>query len=232
MLPLSRISQIEPYSKEWFRNRLGKMTSSQIACLCAPKGIGEGGMTYIRNKVSEVITGVSTERNVTNEAILFGIENEPKAIQYWRSVTPAVHRMITDTHIVFNERFSSTPDALVMMNEKLVFTEDGDFLNCETLETKSYMTPSVHMAHVECKTPQDLKLLDPKIYWQKISQIEWAGVTRGRTIFFHPHFPESSPYRLGEVIFKKTELLSEFQFFNTRMQEAIQIFEKVLNFKK
>lgn len=232
MLPLSRISEIIPYSKEWYVNRLAKMTSSPISCICAPKGIGEGGLTYIRNKVSEAITGKSTERNITTEAIIWGIENEPKAIQYWRSVTPGVHRHITDTHIVFNEYFSSTPDALVMMNEKLVFSEDGEFLNCETLESKSYMTPSVHMAHVECQTAKELKALNPKIFWQIISQIHWAGVTRGRAIFFHPDFPEGSPYRLGEVIFKKIDLVEDFQFFQKRTDEAVTLFNKFLNYKK
>jgi hypothetical protein len=233
MLPLSRISEISPYSPDWFANRLGKMTSSSIACLCTPKGIGKGGLTYIRNKVSEVITGKSTEKNITNEAILWGIENEPKALQYWRSVTPGVHRMITDTHIVYNERFSSTPDALVMMNEKLVFvTKDGEeFLNCETLESKSYMTPSIHMAHVKCRTAMDIRELNIDLFYQVLSQIHWAGVTRGRCIFFHPEFPESSPYRLGEVIFKKTELMSEFKFFQQRMDEAVDIFQKELNWK-
>ncbi len=234
MLPLSRISEISPYSPDWFANRLGKMTSSSIACLCTPKGIGKGGLTYIRNKVSEVITGKSTEKNITNEAILWGIENEPKALQYWRSVTPGVHRMITDTHIVYNERFSSTPDALVMMNEKLVFvTKDGEeFLNCETLESKSYMTPSIHMAHVECETAQDIKELNPDLYWQVISQMYWTDSLRGRAIFFHDHFPEGSPYRLGEVIFKKVELLEDFKFFEGRMKEATLLFDKFLNFKK
>jgi len=232
MLPLSRISEISPYSPDWFNNRLGKMTSSQIACLCAPKGIGKGGLTYIRNKVSEVITGKSTEKNITNEAILWGIENEPKAIAYWRSVTPGVHRMITDTHIVYNERFSSTPDALVMMNEKLVFTEDGQFLNCETLESKSYMTPSIHMSHVECQTAQDIKDLNPDLFYQCVSQMFWTDSLRGRAIFFHPDFPEGSPYRLGEVIFKKVDLIEEFKFFEKRMAEAEVLFDKFLNYKK
>lgn len=242
MLPLSRISQIVPYSKEWYANRLAKMTSSPISCICAPKGIGEGGLTYIRNKVSEAITGKSTERNITTEAILWGIENEPKAIAYWKQsknkqheLDPTkefVYRHLTDQHIVFNEYFSSTPDALIMMNEKLVFSEDGEFLNCETLESKSYMTPSVHMAHVECQTAKELKALNPKIFWQIISQISWAGVTRGRAIFFHPDFPETSPYRLGEVLFRKVDLVEDFKFFQDRTDEAVTLFNKFLNYKK
>jgi len=247
MLPISRISEISPYSPDWFANRLGKMTSSYIACLCTPKGIGKGGLTYIRNKVSEVITGKSTERNVTNEAILWGIENEPKALQYWRSVkdkeyeaapdkskVEKVHRMITDTHIVYNERFSSTPDALVMMNKDCVFiVRDGiEYLNCETLESKSYMTPSVHMAHVECQTAQDIKELNPDLFWQCVSQMYWADCLRGRAIFFHPDFKDDSDYKLGEVLFRKVELMDEFNLFKKRTEEATALFDKFLNYRK
>lgn len=232
MLPLNRISQISPYSPEWFSNRLGKMTSSQIACICSPKGIGKGGLTYIRNKVYEVITGKTTERNITTEATIWGIENEPKAIDYWKSKTPNCFRKLTDQHIVYNERFSSTPDALVMMNEKLIFSEDGEFLNCETLESKSYMTPSVHMAHVECQTAKEIKELNPDLFWQVLSQMYWADCLRGNAIFFHPHFPEESPYRLGHVVFKRIELRDEFQLFKDRTDEATELFNKFLNYRK
>lgn len=236
MLPVSRISDIVPYSAEWFESRLGKITSSLVSCLCTPKGIGKGGMTYIRNKVYEKITGKSSERNITTEATVWGNENEPKSIAYWKSITPGCHRLLTDQHIVLGERFASTPDALVFMNKDLMFGTDTitgeDTLNCETLESKSYMTPSIHMAHVECKTPEDIKDINPDLYFQVISQIQWSGVMRGRAIFFHPHFPDGHDYKMGEVVFFKKDMTEEFKFFNTRMQEAEKLFEKFFNFKK
>lgn len=234
MLEISKISDIEPYSTQWFENRLGKMTSSLISCLCTPKGIGKGGLTYIRNKVFETLTGKSTEKNITSEAILWGVENEPKSIAYWKSITPSCHRLLTNQHIIYNERFSSTPDALVMMNKDCVFvTKDGiEYLNCETLETKSYMTPSIHMAHVECQTAQDIKELNPDLFWQVLSQIYWADCLRGRAIFFHPDFPDGHDYKMGEVIFKKVDLLPEFNLFKQRTEEATKLFDKFLNYRK
>lgn len=236
MLPVSRISDIAPYSEDWFSNRLGRITSSPVSCLCAPKGIGAGGMTYLRNKVYEAITGQSSERNISTEATIWGVENEPKSIAYWKNNTPECHRLLTDQHLVIGERFSSTPDALVFMNSKLMFCTDEETgeetLNCETLETKSYMTPSVHMAHVECETAEDIKRINSDLYWQCISQIQWANVTQGRAIFFHPDFPDGHDYKMGEVIFSKVTLRDEFKFFNTRMQEAETIFNKLLNYKK
>ena len=231
MLKLSKISRYAPYSDEWFANRLGKMTGSKMACLMAPKGIGTGGMTYIRNKVSEVITGVSTEKNITTEAIQLGVENEPKAIKYFQQVKniPAI---ITDKHIIHDERYSVTPDGLLITNEKFSMSADEQYLNCECLESKSYMTPSIHMAHVECETPADIKALDPDLFWQVISQMAWCDTLVGNAIFFHPNFPETSRYRLGHVVFRKTELREDFKFFNTRIEEARKIFNQKLEYSK
>lgn len=234
MLDVNKISTIVPYSKEWFAHRLGMMTSSPISCICTPKGIGKGGLTYIRNKVFEKLTGKTTEKNITTEGTLWGVENEPKAIKYWRDKTPTCFRHLTDQHIIYNERFSSTPDALVMMNKDCVFvTKDGiEYLNCETLESKSYMTPSIHMAHVECETAQDIKELNPDLFWQVLSQMYWADVLRGRAIFFHPDFKDDSDYKMGEVIFKKVDLLPEWNLFKQRTEEATKLFDKFLNYRK
>jgi len=229
MLSLSKISKLSPYSDGWFKARLGMLTSSKISCICAPEGIGRGGMTYIRNKVSEVITGKSTEKNISTEATQWGIDNEPFAIKYFQQVNniPAI---ITDKHIVYDERYSSTPDGLLITNEKFSMTDNQEFLNCETLESKSYMTPSIHMMHVECQTPLEIKKINADLYWQVISQMYWADVLCGNAIFFHPDFPESSNYRLGHVVFKKIDLMADFKLFAARTAEAKQIFNDKLNF--
>lgn len=229
MLALSKISKISPYSDAWFNARLAMLTSSKISCICAPEGIGRGGMTYIRNKVSEAITGKSTEKNITTEGTQWGIDNEPIAIKYFQQ-KKNIPAIITDKHIVFDERYSSTPDGLLIMNEKFSMTGNEEFLNCETLESKSYMTPSVHMQHVECQTPLEIKKINADLYWQVISQMAWADVLRGNAIFFHPDFPETSNYRLGHVVFKKIDLMPDFKFFAARTAEAKQIFNDKINF--
>lgn len=233
MLLLSKISTLTPYSEDWFNHRLGYMTGSNISCLCAPEGIGVGGMTYIRNKVSEVITGVSTERNVTTEAILFGIENEPKALKEWQE-KEQIPVLLTDKHIIHDERYSVTPDALAVRNEKLIYVKDDTELSCETVESKSFMTPSVHMAHIECSTPLDIFKINKPLFWQCVSQLKWSNVLIANALFFHPNFPKGSPYRIGSVQFKRTDLTltKYFELFDARTKEAKIIFDQKLNFKK
>lgn len=231
MLSIKKISTISPYSPEWFAHRRGYMTGSRISCICAPKGIGDGGYTYIRNKVSERITGVSTEKNINTEGTQHGIINEPIAIKEFQQVHE-IPMVITDKHIVFDDLYSVTPDGLLIRNEKLIYDETGEFINCETLESKSYMTPSVHMAHVECKTPSDIKSINPQLFYQVISQMHFADVTRGNALFFHPDFPKTSKYRLGHVLFKKIDLVSDFKFFAGRLEEARKIYNEKLEFSQ
>jgi len=231
MLLLSKISTIVPYSPEWFEHRKGYMTGSLISCICSPKGIGDGGYTYIRNKVSEIITGVSTEKNITTEATLWGIEHEPASLREWqrRNNVPMI---LTDKHIVYNNRYSVTPDGLAIRDEKLIYIKDGTELNCETVESKSYMTPAEHMKHIECNTPEDIKDVNPKLFWQCVSQVYWSGVLKGHATFFHPNFPEDSVYRQSSVEFRRINMKKDFDLFEARTKEAEEIFEQKLNYRK
>jgi len=231
MLAVNKLSDIEPYSKKWFDDRLGRMTSSRIYCICSPNGIGEGGMTYIRNKASERITGVSTDKNIITEATDFGIKNEPLSIKHWK-IKNNVFRITEDVHIVHDDIFASTPDALAFFDEKLLWTEDEQYLNCCTVESKSYITPSEHMKHIDCETPEDIKKINPQLYWQVISQIYWADVMKGYAIFFNPTFPENNYYHSGQVEFRRVNLKKDFDLFKDRTNEAREIYNNILNKKK
>lgn len=230
MFNIKKLSNIVPYSETWFQARLGYMTGSKISCLMAPKGIGDGGYTYIRNKVYEKITGRSTEKNINTEATIWGVNNEPVAVKEFQDVYQ-IPLILTDKHIVHDDLYSVTPDGLLIRDLKFVNNDNGEY-NCETLESKSYMTPSVHMAHVECKTPEDIKSLNSSLYWQVISQMHMADTLRGNAIFFHPDFPVTSKYRLGHVLFKKIDLRPDFIFFAGRLEEARKIYNQKLQFSQ
>lgn len=230
MFNVNKLSNIVPYSDEWFTARLGYMTGSKISCLMGIKGIGDGGMTYIRNKVYEKLTGKSTEKNITTEGIMWGVENEPKAVKYFQEVHK-IPLIMTDKHIIHDDLYSVTPDGLLIRDLKFVNTEKGEY-NCETLESKSYFTPSIHMEHVECKTPKDIYEINKPLYWQVISQMFFADALRGNAIFFHPDFSEKSKYRLGHVLFKKIDLLQDFKFFGARLEEARTIYNQKIIFSQ
>lgn len=224
MLDLKKISGIIPYSTEWYGARLGKMTSSKISCICGVKGIGDGGMTYIRSKASEKITRISTEKNIITEDIMFGIENEPKSIlNYKEKYAGNAIAIVQHKHIIFSDYFSSTPDFLVI-NKDL-----GDTYDCETGETKSYPNQSKHLQHCEADTPIKLKQINPEAYWQVIHQMYCAEVVVGNITFFNPLYPIGSEVRSHRIVFKKIELLSDFKLLKERMDLAVSIYDEYYN---
>lgn len=186
------------------------------------RGIGEGGMTYIRSKVGELISGKSSERNITSEAILWGVENEPKSIAYYQQ-TNDVPVIVTNKHLIHGERRASTPDALIILRDL------GNSYDCETLETKSYMTYATHIEHCECNTAAQIKAINKQLYWQVIDQMDIAEVLVGKATFFHPDFPETSKLRQHTVAFRKIELISDFKLLKERNEEAETIFNTKYN---
>lgn len=222
MLKLDKISSIIPYSTEFWVSRLGRMTGCRINCLMGERGIGEGGMTYIRSKVCEKISGKASEQNITTEGTQWGVINEPLSIKYFQQKYE-IPVIVTDKHLVENDHYAVTPDGLIILRDF------GDNYDCETLESKSYPTYATHMEHCECQTAQDIKRINKQLYWQVIMQMYVADTLKGNAIFFHPDFPESSPLRMHRVVFKKTELVEDFKIFKARLEEAKSIFESKYN---
>lgn len=225
MLNLKKISSHIPYSDSWWEARLGTLTASKIFCICGDRGIGDGGMTYIRNKVGEKFTRKTSERNVTTEATQWGVVNEPIAVkehqEYYQ--IPAI---VTDKHLIHDDLYAATPDGIIILKDL------GESYDAETLESKSYPTYSTHMEHCECNTALEIKAINKQLFWQVVMQMYVADVIRGNAIFFHPDFDESTGLRLHRVVFNKIELISEFKLLSSRMEEAKSIYNKLyLKFK-
>lgn len=225
MLKIDKISSIIPYSNEFWIGRIGRMTGCRINCIMGERGIGEGGMTYIRSKVGEKISGKPSEINITTEGTNWGIINEPIAVKYFQEVNQ-IPVIVTDKHLIEDELYAVTPDGLIILKDF------GDNYDCETLESKSYPTYATHIEHCECNNAKDIKRINKQLYWQVIMQMYVADVMNGNAIFFHPDFPEESKLRLHQVRFNKRELIDDFKIFQTRLVEAKSIYETKYNHLK
>lgn len=222
MLKIEKISSIIPYSDEFWTSRIGRMTGCKISCLMGERGIGDGGMTYIRSKVGEKISGKTSEVNVITEGISHGIINEPISLkEYQRKYEVPI--IITNKHLVENDHYAVTPDGLIILRDL------GDTYDCETLETKSFPTYATHIEHCECETALDIKKVNKQLYWQVIMQMFVADVLVGNACFFHPDFPETSKLRMHRVTFRKVDLIGDFKIFKQRLEEAKNIFDTKYN---
>lgn len=214
MLDIKRISHCVPYSDEWWADRVGKMTSSQIFKICGERGIGKGGMTFIRNKVHEKLTGKLIDKQFDTEATAFGVQNEPLSIKNY-AIKYNAPIILVSKHIIYNELFTSTPDFLVINKDF------GDNYDCETGETKSY--PTRHLEMCECDTPEKIKDANVELFWQVISQMMFANVIVGNATFYNPEFAKTKALQ-HRVVFRKLELVKHFRLLSERMKEATEIY--------
>src|SRR5690242_15367781 len=89
MLNKDWISNVEAYSEEWRLMRLGKFTSSKIHCLMTKKPLTEDSISYINQKVGELLTGQATtskDDQIDTEDTAWGVVNEPIAMREFARV--------------------------------------------------------------------------------------------------------------------------------------------------
>ena len=108
---------IEQYSKEWFEQRMGKITSSTVYNLMIePKLKSEAGnlssttKEYLTTKLAERLTGV--QREFTSNATNHGLELENEAIKFYEGKTG--NKINSSGYIeMINGLYGGTPDGLI-----------------------------------------------------------------------------------------------------------------------
>lgn len=182
MLLKSRISGIIAGSEVWQTARLAKFTSSNAFKLCGARGLGELGYNYIRTRVGEEMTGISSEKDLDLEQFRWGLHYESEAVNEYGLYFKI--KFIVVQQLIINGRFGSTPDGLIILSE----SPDGLEYQVETLEVKCPTSYDAYMRLFECNSPRDLKDCEPKYYWQVIDQMEMADAMIGNFMAYHPEF--------------------------------------------
>lgn len=221
MLKKDRISGITIFSEEWQNNRLGKFTSSRIHALVADKPYSKGFMSYIYQKVGEELTGKQIyENEPETDAMQWGIENEPIALQKFGKVKGLDFLVVQQLIIVPDTRYMGTPDALIVMNESV----DQSAYNVATVEVKCFPSFQSYVTLALCKTPSDVKKAFPYVYWQIIDQMLICDCLNGYCVAYHPQFRAGN---LNIVEFRKIELIEDFKFLNERKKMATEKFDEI-----
>jgi putative phage-type endonuclease len=105
---------MEQRSEEWFQIRIGKVTASRIADVCArtKSGWGAGRKNYMAELVAERLTGTRQE-GFTNAAMQWGTDMEPEAriaYEFYRDATVAEIGFVPHPSIA---ETGASPDGLV-----------------------------------------------------------------------------------------------------------------------
>ncbi len=225
MLKTSHISNVEIYSDEWNRVRLGRFTSSKISVLMYEKNVTDGALSYIHQKVGEQITGigVDVDEQVEDENTQWGKEYEPAAIRRFGEIKE-IEFLVTQK-VIFDPdtRFSSTPDAVWIHGPSVL---KADEYNVSTLEVKCPRKYPRFLELYMCKTPADLRKVSSKYYWQVMDQMYNCDSAVGYFACFHPLFPAGKNMKI--IQFNKVEMWPEFKKMKDRKEEAVRLFDQFI----
>jgi exodeoxyribonuclease (lambda-induced) len=107
------MSNIEQRSSEWFEQRIGRFTASEIYKLMGVKGLGETGKTYILEKAIEQLYGKEEDDFVSYD-MQRGIELEPLAFAKFYELMQLKFVDVENCgFFVFGKSAGASPDGLV-----------------------------------------------------------------------------------------------------------------------
>lgn len=171
---------------EWLEKRLGNFTASEIWKLFVdPKTkadkesgkLSETALSYVKDKVCELLTGLSGGSQFENEAMRWGKTNESYAIEIIRPTFQEENIIhYGGNEFKFNQftNFSgSSPDA---ESESYVY------------EVKCPFNSSIHLDHLGLKSGDELKEYN-KSYWYQIQfNMICSNKDKGVFISYDPRF--------------------------------------------
>jgi|GEM_PF-1426918 hypothetical protein len=150
---------IIPFTEEWAKCRMGKLTASNmhrifVSGRSKTELIGQGGRTYINQKIGEILTQVMHDDVPETDDIMRGRANEPDAILRYSEIT--------------GEKVEDS--LLFQYNAIACGTTDGEVLRSDEeikriIEAKS-PRPHKHIQVLAVDAPIELKDIDP-IYWHQ-----------------------------------------------------------------
>lgn len=221
MLLKSKISSIVIHTDEWRAARLAKFTSSHAVELITDAAL----IKYVRKKVHEELTGITTEKEVDVDATRHGLMYEIDSVRKLAIKLKLEFIIVQQLVTAEGSRFGSTPDALIVVG----MSPDGEEYEVETVESKS--PPDNYIELFECLTPADLKKTIAKYYWQVLDQMDECKARKGHFIAYHPDFRAGN---FRHIVFDLTEkmngkylLQEDMKLLRSRKKLALEKFEEL-----
>lgn len=218
---------MEQHSLDWFRNRIGKITGSQVGRLMK-KGrsdyFSEDGYSYIyqlafERSLAQNILNDDYEFenyletvNVETKAMRFGTEMESVArLKYCSMMNVECEEVGLCGHFDI-DNFASSPDGIVRTDKGRVALE----IKCPTT--------AVFMRYwVSVWDNETLKKVKPEYYWQCMAHMMCTGAVRTDFIIFNPF------HRDGIKVVQILPDEDEFKLMRERIEEANETIEEFKN---
>ena len=205
-------STIEIYSPEWFINRQGNFTGSELwKIMTEPRSkkddLSKTAETYILEKVWEKLSG-EVKQGINNYATEFGNENEPIAKKFYQSVTG---NEVKESLMLYSneiEGLTGSPDGLI--------GEDG------LIEIKCPFNGANHLRHCFITDEETLLSEVPEYYYQMQCYMLLSGRNWCDFVSFDPRIISD----LGLFIFRLNRNDEVIEKMKSKVTIARELFNK------
>lgn len=102
-------------SQEWFDQRAGRFTGSEIHDLMGIKGLGDTGKSYAFEKAVEMVFGVDPSWNVETWDMRRGTETEPEAFEVLKAIMAREFLNLEEcAFFPYGDNAGASPDGIVL----------------------------------------------------------------------------------------------------------------------
>jgi hypothetical protein len=191
-------------SEAWNDIRLGRFTSSEIYKLMGKSDdkFTDGAMTYINQKVSEVLTG-QKKQDVYAYAKEYGKEMEPVAIKYF----------------IESKGFAYDTIGFVAFGDHAGCSPDGKINEHDNLEVKCPLASENHIEHLLLKDQSELKKFRPQYYWQAMSALLFTGAPQCHWISYDPRM-QGEKLKMAYIIVTPDQ--KDFDLLIKQIKKAVE----------
>jgi len=186
--------------------RLGKICASSVYKLMKPKGLGDGGRTYLWGLIAERETG-ENEDVPTSFAMQWGIDHEAEAGAYYAQCK-CIEIMQGDS-ISFGE-IIATPD--------YTYISDSESYG---IEIKCPHNSAKHAQRLRYNDYKDIKKNNPDYYWQMVAGMVATGFKKWVFLSYDPRFIEPSKRMVAITV---PYIEDDVELFMKRISESIHFF--------
>lgn len=226
-----RTKYVDQGSEEWEKLRIGRFTSSEIYRImecgkrpmtdaelkARPKtGVGskttqvpdpskmsKGGMSYIRQKVWETLTGTGKISSYAYP-LVYGKEMEPEAIEYFESSTGLLTQSVGFQP--WTDHAGGSPDRLIGETEGLE-------VKCPWSDEQiDYLMLTDHW---------DLRANYPEYYWQCVSLMLFTGRDKWHFATYDPRMKEAK-HKMTHLIIEADKVAEDMELIGVALTGAVE----------
>lgn len=202
--PIDMVAQRSP---DWFKARLGKVTASKVGDILATIRNGSYAASrknYAAQLITERLSPETLPEPYTNEAMLWGIEQEPAAVAAYEAHTGT---KVTETGFVDHPTIpmaGASPDGLI---EEISFSTNGPIYGC--LEIKCPTTAT----HIETILSGEIP---EKHKYQMIWQLACTGREYCDFVSYDSRLPDNMALFVRRFTVDRDEI--------TRVEQEVSVF--------